>query len=158
MCIEVWIRYREADCDHRQYQNTFLCHIARRSQPDDDLVMEHTVHLPEKLPKIPPGLLDCKRRIATKPIDGRCPECLKKARKANTAGTEGMPLSVSNASMVSNVSMVSSVLGNSAAPSAGEKAVEQVRNSLIKVAEKQRITPSSEWRELEDQKGDAEGT
>ncbi|KAI0010607.1 hypothetical protein F4779DRAFT_616414 [Xylariaceae sp. FL0662B] len=153
MCIEVWNRFRDADCHHRVYQNTFPCHIARRLQPEDDLILEHTAFLPTRPPKIPPGLLDCKRSIATRPTDGKCPECLKKARKAEkakAAGTQAIPPSNSTSSM-------SSALDN-AMPSVDAKAVDRMRNSLLLVAQKQRATPSSEWRELDVQNGGAGGS
>ncbi|KAI1636761.1 hypothetical protein F4809DRAFT_607666 [Biscogniauxia mediterranea] len=78
MCTEVWTLF--ASCHHKQYQNTCLCHIARRCHPNADMVLGEPVFLPAGPPAIPPGMLDCKKRVATRPSAGACLQCQRKER------------------------------------------------------------------------------
>ncbi|KAI8963020.1 hypothetical protein F5Y11DRAFT_168169 [Daldinia sp. FL1419] len=85
MCVEVWNTFR--GCTHRLYQNTSLCHVARRCDPKDDMVLDHTKFLPDQPSKLPPGMLQCKRTVALRPKDTPCPECAKEQhRAANSQG------------------------------------------------------------------------
>ncbi|KAI1201612.1 hypothetical protein F5X97DRAFT_331325 [Nemania serpens] len=75
MCTEVYSLFGDTDCRHKEYQNTFPCHIARRCHPDDDQLLREPVFLPARPPKLPPGLLGCKVRKATRPTMGKCRGC-----------------------------------------------------------------------------------
>ncbi|KAI1412448.1 hypothetical protein F5Y13DRAFT_47406 [Hypoxylon sp. FL1857] len=86
MCIEIWNTFQL--CNHKVYQNTFPCHVARRCAPDEDLLLERSKFLPDKPPKIPPGLLECKLRVATRPKNSKCQECIREERRAKMAGNE----------------------------------------------------------------------
>lgn len=73
MCNNIYWRFRE--CGHRELQNTFPCHIARRCQPGEDMLLARgPVNLPI-LPRIPIGLLDCRQRTLIKGRAGWCPDC-----------------------------------------------------------------------------------
>ncbi|CAJ2510701.1 Uu.00g063260.m01.CDS01 [Anthostomella pinea] len=143
MCTEVWTRFLDSDCNHRQYQNTFACHIVRRCGPSDDQLLTEPVFLPAKPPKIPPGFLGCKLRVATKPEKGKCRECLKNELRAKRGipATEATPPSTSSSSDVSTTQYLASP------PSPDSKALERVRNSFIKISEQQRGTPQSTIRD-----------
>ncbi|KAI0843745.1 hypothetical protein F5Y06DRAFT_10304 [Hypoxylon sp. FL0890] len=84
MCIEIWNAFQH--CNHRVYQSTFPCHVARRCAREDDLLLEKPKFLPDDPPKIPPGLLECKHRVATRPKGSKCTECMRQERKAKVAG------------------------------------------------------------------------
>ncbi|KAI1158306.1 hypothetical protein F5B18DRAFT_100043 [Nemania serpens] len=75
MCTEVYSLFGDTDCQHKEYQNTFPCHVARRCHPDDDQLLREPVFLPARPPNIPPGLLGCKVRKATRPTKGKCRNC-----------------------------------------------------------------------------------
>ncbi|ORY64248.1 uncharacterized protein BCR38DRAFT_409631 [Pseudomassariella vexata] len=92
MCTEVQTLHHE--CQHRQYQNTYHCHIARRCDEKDEMILIQPTLLPTPPSKIPPGLLSCKRRVATRPTQGLCLEC-KRKRLA------GIPVSIASSSSAS---------------------------------------------------------
>ncbi|KAI1381406.1 hypothetical protein F4677DRAFT_440621 [Hypoxylon crocopeplum] len=107
MCVEVWNSYQ--GCGHKTYQNTAPCQVARRGEPDSDYVLKRTKFLPDKPPKIPPGLLNCKLRIATRPKNSGCPVCARKAR-------QGKEASGSNTADSSTMSDQSKTPGNNSRP------------------------------------------
>ncbi|KAI1471999.1 uncharacterized protein F4812DRAFT_416322 [Daldinia caldariorum] len=83
MCIEIWNTFR--GCSHRVYQNTSPCHVARRCDPKDDMLLDKTKFLPDKQFKLPPGMLECKHRLALRPKDTSCPECAREQRRTAAA-------------------------------------------------------------------------
>ncbi|KAI1184720.1 hypothetical protein F5B17DRAFT_410979 [Nemania serpens] len=83
MCTEVYRLFSDPDCQHKEYQNTFPCHIVRRCHPDDDQLLKEPVFLPARPPNIPPGLLGCKVRKATRPMMGKCRGC--SSQRSHTA-------------------------------------------------------------------------
>ncbi|KAI0106973.1 hypothetical protein GGR51DRAFT_516972 [Nemania sp. FL0031] len=82
MCTEVYSLFSDTDCRHKEYQNTFPCHIARRCHPDDDQVLKEPIFLPARPPNVPPGLLGCMVRRATRPRTGKCRGCTRKQLRA----------------------------------------------------------------------------
>ncbi|KAL7624467.1 hypothetical protein AAE478_006032 [Parahypoxylon ruwenzoriense] len=129
MCVEIWTIFRDPNCHHRIYQNTFPCHVARRCSGGDDLILEKSKFLPDKQTKIPPGFLQCRRKIATKPKDTRCPECAKEEHRVKAGGSEG----TASADLSSSVSSVQRITS----PSPDGKASEKIRHSLM-LLERQR--------------------
>ncbi|OTA88085.1 hypothetical protein M434DRAFT_15139 [Hypoxylon sp. CO27-5] len=129
MCIEIWNSFQL--CNHRVYQNTFPCHIARRCSPEDDLLLERPKFVPDKPPKIPPGLLECKLRVATRPKNSRCPECIRAEQKAKMAGsgTASSPADLNASTLLDQTAD---------SPSPDKEAAKRVRDSLI-LLEQQRI-------------------
>ncbi|KAI1104453.1 hypothetical protein F4804DRAFT_191555 [Jackrogersella minutella] len=120
MCVEVWNVFQR--CNHRVYQNTCLCHVARRTAPEDNLLLEQTKFLPDKLPKTFPGLLQCKLKVATRPKDSTCPDCVKKERRDKASGSQSIR------SIVSLNSTPPSRRVTSPSPADG---IARVRDSLI---------------------------
>lgn len=96
MCNEIWNLFQACQC--RVFQNTFPCHLARRCQPDDDLLLAEPIFLPAKEPKLPPGLLDCKQRKATRPVPGLCSRCKRAAVGKNAATGSGTETPASTSS------------------------------------------------------------
>jgi hypothetical protein len=86
MCTEVYNLFDDPDCKHREYQNTFACHIVRRCNENDNQTLKKTVFLPTNPPKVPPGLFDCKMRRATRPVAGKCPDCRRQQRLRTKQG------------------------------------------------------------------------
>ncbi|KAK6955001.1 hypothetical protein Daesc_002631 [Daldinia eschscholtzii] len=131
MCIEIWNTFR--GCNHRVYQNTSPCHVARRCDSRDDMLLEKTKFLPDKQPKLPPGLLECKRRTALKPKDSACPECAKEQRRAATTvvavGNGDATITATFAGGTPSSSSDEQRLESS--PSPDGNAAERVRNSLM---------------------------
>lgn len=79
MCIEIRTYYQA--CGHYRYQNTHHCHIVQRCTPYDvKMTMERTLDLPARPSHIPPGMLDCKMRRATRPVDVMCGDCTRATR------------------------------------------------------------------------------
>ncbi|KAI5923824.1 hypothetical protein F4810DRAFT_667640 [Camillea tinctor] len=158
MCNQVWTRF--LDCQHKEYQNTFPCHVARRCRPDDDMLLAEPVFLPTAPPSIPPGMLNCQIRTATRPSRGFCLECRKKERAkklssssssssssasattnpATTTPTKQMTTSGSSSSFYSSNS---STTHRVASPSPDPRALERVRQSFISVAAQQRSVSQS---------------
>ncbi|KAI1404086.1 hypothetical protein F4819DRAFT_448605 [Hypoxylon fuscum] len=97
MCTEVLNSFR--GCDHKVYQNTHLCRIARRLAPGEEALLDKPKFLPDKPPKLPPGMLQCKIRKATRPLDSGCPECkkaeIRKARAVSNGATRSSSLASS---------------------------------------------------------------
>ncbi|KAI2641998.1 hypothetical protein GGS21DRAFT_500732 [Xylaria nigripes] len=85
MCVETYNLYVDVDCQHQEYQHTFLCHIAKRSNPGDDNLLKETVFLPATRPNMPPGFLGCKVVRATRPVSGKCQPCRRAQSAAATA-------------------------------------------------------------------------
>ncbi|KAI1300762.1 hypothetical protein F5Y03DRAFT_363463 [Xylaria venustula] len=85
MCTEIYNLFGDIQCQHREYQNTFPCHVARRCHAGDDHLLKEPVFLPAKPPIVPPGLLGCQVRRATRPVAGKCREC-KRQRKLAAQG------------------------------------------------------------------------
>ncbi|KAI0850067.1 hypothetical protein F5Y00DRAFT_233519 [Daldinia vernicosa] len=83
MCNEVYLKFR--GCGHRVWQNTFACDIARRGDPKNDMVLDKTKSLPDKRPKLPPGML-CERRKCVRPTDAPCPLCAEDKSNGNAPG------------------------------------------------------------------------
>ncbi|KAI2617398.1 hypothetical protein GGR54DRAFT_607613 [Hypoxylon sp. NC1633] len=79
MCIQIYQSFR--GCKHKVYQNTFSCRVVQRVASDGDIVLDKTKFLPDKPPRIPPGMLQCKLRKATRPTDTACPQCAKDRRR-----------------------------------------------------------------------------
>ncbi|KAI0137198.1 hypothetical protein BJ170DRAFT_711292 [Xylariales sp. AK1849] len=94
MCNEVHMRFQE--CRHRCYQNTYLCHVARRCSETEDMLLDEAQFLPTRPSKIPPGLLSCKTNVATRPVPGYCPECRGAKAMQQAAGTATPPSSSSS--------------------------------------------------------------
>ncbi|KAI1499442.1 hypothetical protein F5X99DRAFT_284525 [Biscogniauxia marginata] len=143
MCIEVWTRF--ADCRHKQYQNTFPCHIARRCQPGDDMLLGEPVFLPARPPRMPPGLLDCHVRVATRPCAGTCAECRKNKLRPKQEGALHSSSS-SDAALPPTETSSSTVSSSSrrvTSPSPDPQALERVRQSFIKITEEQRMVSGS---------------
>ncbi|KAI3341681.1 hypothetical protein F4824DRAFT_449667 [Ustulina deusta] len=82
MCTEVYQLFGDIRCQHKEYQNTFPCHVARRCRADDDQLLKEPVFLPAKPPNVPPGLLGCKVRKATRPVTGECRDCSRRRIQA----------------------------------------------------------------------------
>ncbi|KAI2467650.1 hypothetical protein F4781DRAFT_401204 [Annulohypoxylon bovei var. microspora] len=121
MCVEVWNVFQR--CNHRVYQSTFHCHIARRCGPKDDLTLQRTKFLPDKAPKLPPGILNCKIKTATRPLNSNCPECAKNERTAKVAGaTPSQPAGL-NSYKIGQPPVTS--------PSPGGEGIQRVRDSLV---------------------------
>ncbi|RWA13645.1 hypothetical protein EKO27_g1477 [Xylaria grammica] len=78
MCTEVYNLFGDIKCQHKEYQNTFPCHIARRCSADDDQPLKEPIFLPARPPNVPPGLLGCKVRRATRPVTGKCRDCRRR--------------------------------------------------------------------------------
>lgn len=120
MCNDIYTWY--LDCGCSIYQNTFECHVARRCQATDGLTLRETVPLPAPPPRIPPGLLSCKRNAATRPVWGECPACRRPAakgadalkKKKKTKKRDGMQLEVPKAggALVLPSSNTTSTLGS----------------------------------------------
>ncbi|KAI1112942.1 hypothetical protein F5Y14DRAFT_236198 [Nemania sp. NC0429] len=90
MCIEVYNLFGDADCRHKEYQNTFPCHVARRCHPGDDQLLREPVFLPARRPNVPPGLLGCKVRKATRPMTGKCRRCSSRNNSNNSNNDDNM--------------------------------------------------------------------
>ncbi|KAI2620129.1 hypothetical protein GGS26DRAFT_595021 [Hypomontagnella submonticulosa] len=132
MCIQVYNKYQL--CDHKVYQNTSPCAVAARCSSKDDLLLTHTKFLPDQKPRMPPGMLGCKVQKATRPKDGKCPECTRQERQGKSASS-------SSNSMSSGSRDTPTPKGQRlTSPSPDTKAVERVRDSLI-FLEQQRKTP-----------------
>lgn len=83
MCNDVYNKFLECGC--QVLQNTFECHIVRRCAPTDDLLLRGPpVALPARPSRVPPGMLGCERKVATRPVHGSCPRCQKAAAKAES--------------------------------------------------------------------------
>jgi hypothetical protein len=81
MCIQ--IRTLHA-CGHSNYQNTHLCHVARRCDADSPLLLlASPVHLPGPPSRVPPGLFTCQLRVATRPVQSQeaCGACVTAGRR-----------------------------------------------------------------------------
>ncbi|KAI1649497.1 uncharacterized protein F4817DRAFT_313640 [Daldinia loculata] len=124
MCIEIWNTFR--GCNHRLYQNTSPCHVARRCGPKDDMVLDKTKFLPDKQPKLPPGMLQCQRRVALRPKDTPCPECARVQWRATAANGKATTTSLAGGTPSSSLEEQ-----RLASPSPDEKAAERVRDSLM---------------------------
>ncbi|GAW27129.1 hypothetical protein SAMD00023353_7300100 [Rosellinia necatrix] len=97
MCIEVYNLFGDASCRHKEYQNTFPCHIARRCRATDDQLLKEPIFLPARPPNLPPGLLGCQMRRATRPVTGKCRICHKKESRAEKAsGNESSNNNINN--------------------------------------------------------------
>ncbi|KAI1428383.1 hypothetical protein F5Y12DRAFT_711019 [Xylaria sp. FL1777] len=104
MCTEVYNIFGHIMCQHKEYQNTFPCHIARRCRADDDQLLKEPIFLPAKPPNIPPGLLGCKVRKAIRPVTGKCQDCSRQqiqAAQSNGNGNNSMTPSSTSASATS---------------------------------------------------------
>ncbi|KAI1388423.1 uncharacterized protein F4822DRAFT_429050 [Hypoxylon trugodes] len=118
MCVEVWNIYR--GCNHKTYQNTALCPVAKRCPPEADMTLDKTKFLPDNQPKIPPGLLQCKLKTATKPVASECPKCARQKQAARDGATSR---SGSNQSTLRGQRLGS--------PSPEGEGVKRLRDSLI---------------------------
>ncbi|KAI0802300.1 hypothetical protein GGR55DRAFT_666377 [Xylaria sp. FL0064] len=87
MCTEVYNLFGDPKCQHKEFQNTFPCHIARRCRADDDQLLNEPVFLPTKPPSVPPGLFGCKISKETRPIAGKCRDCSRRQRKTTPTKT-----------------------------------------------------------------------
>ncbi|OTA65150.1 hypothetical protein K449DRAFT_431736 [Hypoxylon sp. EC38] len=128
MCIEIWNSFQL--CNHRVYQNTFPCHIARRCAPEDDLLLERPKFVPDNPPKIPPGLLECKLRVATRPKNSRCPECIRAEQKAKMAssGTASSPADLNASTLLGkNVWSMGTILEEKSRESSFDLRAEQTK-------------------------------
>ncbi|KAI0595787.1 hypothetical protein F4775DRAFT_342631 [Biscogniauxia sp. FL1348] len=153
MCTEVWSLF--TGCHHKQYQNTCPCHIARRCHPNADMLLAEPVFLPAGPPAIPPGMFDCKKRVATRPSAGTCLQCQRKERanKLSSTSSASASASVSSSSSTratptatgssSSFSSSNSSAHRIASPSPDPRALERVRQSFIMVAAKQRSVSQS---------------
>ncbi|KAI2611389.1 uncharacterized protein GGS25DRAFT_519696 [Hypoxylon fragiforme] len=129
MCVEVWNIFQQ--CNHKLYQNTYLCHVAKRRPPNADNTMIETKFLPDREPKIPPGMFGCKLREATRPKSTPCPECARLARLAQGAA-RASKTTASSLSTESGRSLTS--------PSPDASAVKQMRDSLIFLEQHRKVT------------------
>ncbi|KAI0121438.1 hypothetical protein F4776DRAFT_630850 [Hypoxylon sp. NC0597] len=133
MCIEVWNSFQL--CNHKAYQNTFPCHIARRCAPEDDLLLERPKFVPDDFPKIPPGLLGCKLRIATRPKNSRCPECIRAERKAKMTGggTASSPADLNTStSLGKNAWFMEAILEEKSEESSSNLRTEQTKQPIAR--------------------------
>ncbi|KAI5864150.1 hypothetical protein GGS23DRAFT_595795 [Durotheca rogersii] len=129
MCVEIWTISRDPDCHHKIYQNTFPCHVARRCDAGDDMLLDKPKFLPDRPTKLPPGMLGCTRRVATRPRDTKCPECAAEERRAKAAGGSTATASASVGSRHSSAQQTKSP-SPSPSPSSNGKAAETIRRSL----------------------------
>ncbi|KAI1260852.1 hypothetical protein F5Y18DRAFT_243802 [Xylariaceae sp. FL1019] len=140
MCTEVYMCFDDPCCSHREYQNTFPCHIVRRCHPTDDQLLREPVFLPQPPPRMPPGFKGCKMRRASRPVKGKCRECRRaeyQAMKQRQDGLLATSVSSSNPS-------TSSYLGQRfITPSPDNRARDRIQDSLFQVAKEQRGTPVS---------------
>lgn len=107
MCTEVYTIFSDPECTHKEYQNTFPCHVVRRCNEDDDQLLREPVFLPTRPPNIPPGFLGCKVRKATRPVAGKCRACRKKhvrTKQGNNSVTEATTPSSNSASSLQSSS------------------------------------------------------
>ncbi|KAI1178167.1 hypothetical protein F4777DRAFT_595253 [Nemania sp. FL0916] len=144
MCTEVYNHYGDVDCRHKEYQNTFPCNIARRSHPDSDQLLKEPVFLPTTRPNVPPGLLGCKMRRATRPTAGKCRNCSKKlslATKDRNTNTTNSTNTAQPSESKSSPQPGQSAAPGTVTPSPDHRALAQVRRSFLQVAEKQQVTP-----------------
>ncbi|RYC57552.1 hypothetical protein CHU98_g8657 [Xylaria longipes] len=70
MCIEVYNQFADGECQHKEYQNTFRCRLARGDQ-----VLEEGVYRPPNAPSGPSG---CTVRKAIRPTTGKCRRCRRR--------------------------------------------------------------------------------
>ncbi|KAI1851615.1 hypothetical protein JX266_003077 [Neoarthrinium moseri] len=153
MCNNIYTHFEE--CNHRYFQNTSHCHVARRCKPADDMLLESPVFLPQ-LPKIPPGLLDCKQRTLIAPKKGRCPNCEKaEVRQRAEARKKAHDARDQRSDIESSGALVSKIDHKDQSPS-GEgpcgtireetpspdvDALKAVQKSLNRLSMQQRLTP-----------------
>ncbi|KAI0145295.1 hypothetical protein GGR57DRAFT_480814 [Xylariaceae sp. FL1272] len=139
MCTEVYMSFDDPSCSHKQYQNTFPCHIVRRCHPSDDQLLREPVFLPQPPPNIPPGFLGCKMLRATRPVKGKCLECRRAEYQATKQRQDGLL-----ATSLSSNPPTSSHLGQRfITPSPDNRVRDRMQDSLLQVAMEQRGTPAS---------------
>ncbi|KAI1449410.1 hypothetical protein F5Y02DRAFT_413920 [Annulohypoxylon stygium] len=140
MCVEVWNTFQR--CDHRVYQNTFACNVARQCAPGDDLLLKRTKFLPDTTPSgVPPSASSCNKiKQATRPLSTKCPICAGEERiarmeaaarataEASTMTATTTASSASSPPAEATTSASSGDLGTS--PSPGGEGIQRVRESL----------------------------
>ncbi|KAI0518562.1 hypothetical protein F5B22DRAFT_599712 [Xylaria bambusicola] len=141
MCTEVYNLFGDTSCQHKEYQNTFPCHVAKRcGAGDDQLLLKETVFLPTRPPNVPPGLLGCKVRKATRPVAGKCRDCTR-GRTQAADGSTSNSLTMRSSTPVSSTNSVKSTARRLFTPTPSSRALAQMRDSFLQVSRAQQVTP-----------------
>ncbi|KAI0876352.1 hypothetical protein GGS24DRAFT_238251 [Hypoxylon argillaceum] len=148
MCTEVYNIFSDIECRHKEYQNTFPCHVARRCHPDDDQLLKEPIFLPARPPNVPPGLFGCKVRRATRPIMGKCRSCSKKGPRPSQGNiTNIVETTPSSTSRISLAGSAKSTASGFTTPSPDRRILlERVPESSLEVSGEQRTTPQRIYR------------
>lgn len=74
------------------------------------MVLDKTKFLPDKQPKLPPGMLQCQRRVALRPKDTPCPECARVQWRAAAANGKATTTSLAGGTPSSSLGKSAQVL------------------------------------------------
>ncbi|KAI0965976.1 hypothetical protein F4678DRAFT_466940 [Xylaria arbuscula] len=144
MCTEIYNLFGDIQCQHKEYQNTFPCHVARRCHVGDDHLLNEPVFLPAKPPSVPPGLLGCKVRRATRPVAGTCRDCNRRRKLAAQGnGNHSKTSSMTPSSTSASVNSLESIPSIFVTPPLNPRALAQVQESFLEVSKEQQSTPPS---------------
>ncbi|KAI1278657.1 hypothetical protein F5Y07DRAFT_360658 [Xylaria sp. FL0933] len=137
MCTEVYNLFGDPKCQHKEFQNTFPCHIARRCRADDDQLLNEPVFVPTKPPSVPPGLFGCKVSKATRPITGKCRDCSRQQRKSTPTKTvNGSNYPTTPPSTTSSVKSIGSAASRFLSPPLDSRALAHVHDSFLEISKK----------------------